>query len=305
MYNHKKDLVMNMFNDKKLVLRSLKFAALYLLFAILWILMSDHVISVIFVAPEEIIKAQSVRGWFYIFTTAFLFLLFICRNMKSEERDRKALELNLADLKESLREKDLLLREVHHRVKNNLQIVSSILSLQMDRLSDQTDAELFKNSQGRILAMAMIHEKLYQTNNLAVINMKDYITEYIRTQAIHRIERRDILVENNSDPVVLDIDSAIPCGLILNELVTNALHHAFPGNQPGRVSLTCSQQNETVSLTVEDSGIGLENNHELKENTLGMELVESLVKQLRGTFEVVTVGGTKAVVRFPCRGGYN
>jgi PAS domain S-box-containing protein len=204
----------------------------------------------------------------------------------------------------SLLEKETLLKEIHHRVKNNLQIISSLLRLQSRQIQDQQTLELFKESQNRVQAMALIHEKLYQSSNLAQIDFQEYITTLVehlcRSYDIHQPA---ITIKINVEPVPLPIDTAIPCGLIINELVSNSLKYAFPGNQGGEICLklqfgasSCNAPVDTEQfiLTVRDNGIGLPENLDFRNtSSLGLQLVCRLAKQIRGSLELNRRQGTE------------
>lgn len=204
----------------------------------------------------------------------------------------------------SLLEKETLLKEIHHRVKNNLQIISSLLRLQSRQIKDQWTLELFKESQNRVQAMALIHEKLYQSSNLAQIDFQEYITTLIdhlcRSYDIHQPA---ITIKINVEPVPLPIDTAIPCGLIINELVSNSLKYAFPGNPGGEICVNLqfgvSPCNAPVDkdrfiLTISDNGIGLPEDLDFRNtSSLGLQLVCRLAKQIGGSLELNRSQGTE------------
>ena len=196
-------------------------------------------------------------------------------------------------LKASLREKEVLLREIHHRVKNNLQIISSLLNLQKSDCRNADTKEVLTECQNRVRSMALIHEKLYETNDLARIDFSTYIhdlTSYLfRSYGAPATIRRTI----DSGKVQLNIDTAIPCGLIVHELVSNALKYAFPNGGPGEISIRLGGENGKYLLTVSDNGIGLpkEMNFQSVES-LGMRLVNTLTNQLDGKVELDSQNGT-------------
>lgn len=197
-------------------------------------------------------------------------------------------ERKLADdhLLASLAEKEVLLKEIHHRVKNNLQIVSSLLSLQSATISDSETILKFRDSQNRIRSMALIHEKLYKSGNLSVIDISDYLTSlisYLHNSYVMVPDR--VRLELAIDNIPLKLDSAIPCGLIVNELVTNSFKYAFPGDRTGKVAIKLhSDTAGTVHLSIADDGIGLPDGMDVRQTTtLGILLVNSLVDQLGGT----------------------
>jgi len=205
----------------------------------------------------------------------------------------------------SLAEKVVLLREIHHRVKNNLAIVSSLLEMQARRSTDENVRNEFKISQQRILTMAGIHDQLYRSENLAEIDMGEYVSALSNgLLALDILSGVSIRVRIKS--VSLDLDRAIPCGLIINELVTNSLKHAYPGvaqAAEGRdeIDISMSTENGDCVLSVSDNGAGLPANLDIKNvKTLGLRLVNRLVGQLDGALEVSSAPrGTKFVITFP------
>src|SRR5208283_3825108 len=158
---------------------------------------------------------------------------------------------------QSLKEKESLLREIHHRVKNNMAVVSSLLSLQARTIRDATVRSLFEESQQRVKSMALVHEKLYQTKNLASINFENYIKSIIsEIISLYRIDTSAITVEIKIEDIELDLESAIPCGLIINELLTNAFKYAFSDNRRGTISLDFTKTDNAYTLSIKDNGVG-------------------------------------------------
>jgi PAS domain S-box-containing protein len=212
-------------------------------------------------------------------------------------------------IKASLAEKEVLLKEIHHRVKNNLQIISSLVSMQADNLTDQRTREEFSEVCDRVRSMALIHEKLYQTSDLAQLNFADYATgllEYLWDA--HNVLAEKVLLQLELAPVVLLIESAVPCGLILNELVGNALKHAFPNDRDGEVTVALEHDptTETACLRVCDNGVGLPPDMNWRQSSsLGLQLVQILADQLRGTVETGTGPGAEFSVTFPLTKKYS
>ena len=202
------------------------------------------------------------------------------------------------ELKSSLKEKDLLLKEVHHRVKNNMQIISSLLSLQSSYIEDENVRTLFQESQNRIRSMAMVHEKLYKSENMSKIDFKQYMSDLVDSLSYnHRINPDN--VKKNMEPVLFDVETAIPCGLIVNELVTNTFKHAFPDGNVGEITVELFKEGDTVFLKVSDSGIGFPEDIDFKNTkSLGLKLVNSLVMQLDGEIQLDTTNGTTFTVSF-------
>lgn len=202
----------------------------------------------------------------------------------------------------SLTEKEVLLKEIHHRVKNNLQIISSLLRLQSRKVEDPQALSLFKDSQHRVQSMALIHQQLYQSPNLAQINFGKYIqtltNNLFRSYGINR-QTIGLNIEVTTAPLTIDL--AIPCGLIINELVSNSLKYAFPEHQDGKIeiSLSSDQQGQLI-LTVSDNGIGLPENLDFQSTkSLGLSIVRNLTVQLGGNIILDCSQGTRLKINFP------
>lgn len=205
--------------------------------------------------------------------------------------------------KESLKEKELVLRELHHRVKNNMQIISSLLNLQAKSLKDERDIEIFKSSQNRVKSMAIIHEKLYDSPDFAHIKLLDYIQSLVEElyTAYHTSENM-IELQINVDEFVLKMETAIPLGLLINELVSNSLKYAFPKDKPfenAKIMIELKKEEDNFQLTVLDNGVGLPENMDLnKTETLGMQLINSLTDQIDGDLNLDVSHGTKFTISF-------
>jgi two-component sensor histidine kinase len=224
----------------------------------------------------------------------FTFVIDISERNKAEEKIRTALA-----------EKEVLLKEVHHRVKNNLQIISTLLDLQSEGIRDGEALAAFRESQGRIKAMALIHERLYESKDLASIDLQRYIEELsAHLFASYVVDSGRISLQVDAGGVSLGIDRAIPCGLIINELVTNALKHAFPDNRQGEIHLGLQAGDDgIITLRVADNGVGLPPALDITSTgTLGLQLVTMLARQLRGEVSLVRENGTAFVVRFSDQG---
>ncbi len=206
-----------------------------------------------------------------------------------------------AQLRSSLNEKNVLLREIHHRVKNNLQIICSLLRLQARRSHEPATQGMFQESETRIRSMALIHEQLYQSEHIAQIDFAKYVSELTRNlQRSYDPETRRISLHIDVDAIRLSMDEAIPCGLLINELVSNAMKHAFPSGRHGAISITFKKTDAHHILTVYDNGVGLSNPAALNTGqTLGFQLVPALVKQLHGELHVKTGEGVRITVSFP------
>ncbi len=205
-------------------------------------------------------------------------------------------------IKSALKEKEVLLKEIHHRVKNNLQIISSLLKLQSQYTDDTKILEMLKDSQNRVKSMALIHEKLYGSKDLANINLKTYIHDLV-IGLYHSYSKNSeaIIIREDIGDITLGIETAIPCGLIINELVSNALKHAFPGDRTGEIHIKLQRVMENkIILTVEDNGIGISEDFDYgNTDTLGLHLVNILVEdQIEGEIELDRTNGTKFQIEF-------
>jgi PAS domain S-box-containing protein len=213
--------------------------------------------------------------------------------------DRKRAEEQIS---ESLREKEVLLREIHHRVKNNMQVIISLLALQAANIEEKEYADMFKESQNRIRSMSLIHEKLYRTKDFTNIDFNEYIETLANGLLLsHGVNTEKIRLTMEVEDVSLGLDSAIPCGLIINELVSNSLRHAFPQGRKGQIRIAVRLINEVeIELTVNDDGIGLPEDLDFgNTKSLGLHLVRILAEdQLDGRIELNRTGGTGYQIRF-------
>jgi PAS domain S-box-containing protein len=205
-------------------------------------------------------------------------------------------------VKASLLEKEILLKEIHHRVKNNLQIICSLLNLQSNTIDDPQSLAQFQDSQNRIRSMALIHERLYRSNDLGSIDFGAYLSDLAGSliQAYRR-QAQNTRLEVDADPVMLDIDTAIPCGLIVNELVSNALKHAFPDGRSGTIAIELRDAVDSgpYRLIVQDDGIGIAADRiDQFTSSLGLQLVHSLTNQLDGSVDLQCSSGTRLEIQF-------
>jgi PAS domain S-box-containing protein len=195
------------------------------------------------------------------------------------------------ELRASLKEKEVLLKEVHHRVKNNMQVISSLVSLQSDKISDVDMLERLRETENRVKSMALVHESLYQSENLAEIDPAKYLKilaeEVISSYALET----EVELEFDIDVELLDIDTALPCGLIINELVSNSLKHGFKGREHGTISIAMHEVDKEYLLTVKDDGVGLPPDFDVTAlDSLGIRLINVLTRQMRGTIAIETGG---------------
>jgi two-component sensor histidine kinase len=227
------------------------------------------------------------------------------RELEREVTDRKLAEAGrntaLEQIKASLNEKEVLLKEIHHRVKNNMQVITSLLSLQSKTIQDGQALGVFQDSQNRVKSMALIHETLYQSKDLSRINFAEYLQKLVaHVSRSYRIRPDAVKINVNVDKVSLPIDTAVPCGLIINELASNSLKYAFPEGARGEINITFGHDDAHYVLCVSDTGIGLPADFDPdKDKSLGMKLVHMLTAQLGGEIECGNGVGTTFEITFP------
>lgn len=226
---------------------------------------------------------------------------------KTDHLDALALGINMLgeELQSStisLHEKEVLLKEIHHRVKNNLQVISSLLNLQSENITDSHSLEKFKESQNRVRSMALVHEKLYESKDLSRINFSEYIEAF--TDVVNRsynITEGRVKLHLNVDigESYFNIDTAIPCALMLNELVSNAFKYAFPDQRKGNLYLNFRKEGQEYVFEVKDDGIGIPAHITTRNSpSLGLQLVDMLTEQINGKVTILSNKGTTFSIKF-------
>lgn len=214
--------------------------------------------------------------------------------------DINSLKVAEENFRTSLEEKELLLRELHHRVKNNMQIISSLLSLQSQHIKDKRDLKIFESSQNRVKTMSLIHEELYSSQDFSHINLSEYIqnlTKELLTSHIEDPGRVKLTV--NIENVKMELETAIPLGLLINEIVANSVNHAFPNDRKGEIIVELKRDGDAFILKMSDDGIGVPKNIDFeKAETLGFQLINSLINQLDGQIKMQRIKGTTFIVKF-------
>jgi two-component sensor histidine kinase len=202
--------------------------------------------------------------------------------------------------KSSLQEKEILLAEIHHRVKNNMAVISGLIGLQSSYVQDEKAKELFEESRNRIHSMALIHDKLYQHETFAKIEFCAYINDlvdYIKSS--YNSTETDVVFNVTCNDIFLNIQQAVPCGLILNELISNAFKHAFKDRREGEVKIVCTKMGGKFTMMVSDDGCGYDVEAKLRaSSTLGLTLINALVDQLSGTVKTTNHKGTAYYISF-------
>jgi two-component sensor histidine kinase len=208
---------------------------------------------------------------------------------------------DLMKIRKSLREKEMLIREIHHRVKNNLTVISSLLELQSGQINDDAAMGIFDEARNRVNSMSMIHDRLYRLDDLSGMDFSEYLcslTEQLFRN--YRINDSKVRLDLNVQDLILDIDTVIPCGLIVNELVSNALKHAFPEGSEGVLNVELKKgDNDEATLIIRDNGVGIPGGLDIHNvDTLGMQIVTSLAAQIDGRLELQRENGTGFMITF-------
>jgi PAS domain S-box-containing protein len=215
----------------------------------------------------------------------------ITERLKAEEK-----------IKASLKEKEILLKEIHHRVKNNLQVISSLLNLQSYYINDEHSRSIFIESKNRVISMALIHEKLYRYNNLSKINFNEYLEDLAKNLIVSYKTKKHVinLNINNKSEVLLDIGTSIPLGLCVNELLTNSIKYAFPDERDGEIKIELFSEENKLHLSISDNGIGMKKEIDFQNlQSLGMQLIHTLIDQLNGKIEINQNGCTEFKIAVP------
>ena len=252
------------------------------------------------IGDENAVDMLKMGAKDYVFKNNLKKLVPAIQRALIEKDELEELIENRNALEKALKEKEMLLKEIHHRVKNNLMIISSLLELQSYYIKDKTDLDFFRESRTRADSMALIHEKLYQSTDLKNIDFSDYITSLATDLLeVYTITPERIKLVINAPNINLDINTAIPLGLITNELISNSLKHAFPDNKMGAITLEIYKSGDTYTFKVKDDGIGLPSDLDYKNpDSLGLELVNTLTTQIGGKLELNTQNGTEFIITF-------
>ncbi|HSD13404.1 MAG TPA: sensor histidine kinase [Flavobacterium sp.] len=260
-----------------------------------------------------IVKQQSdintkEKGILYIVATALGIILITTllylnnSRKKQKEIQRKNDEISAKNetIKESLAEKEMLLKEIHHRVKNNLQIITGILELQNFQISDENTKVILKEGQSRIESIALIHKTLYQSDNFSKVPFQDYLSELIQAiQTTYKNKNTKIAIEINANDIELGISTAIPLSLIINEIVTNCYKHAFKDREIGKIKINLTKESDIYKLKISDDGVGLpEDFNPKKLKSIGFDLIQGLTRQLEGKLDWRSNNGTNIIITF-------
>lgn len=251
-------------------------------------------------SKQKTYRAYTVTG---IVLLIAIIILLILNNQYSKKREKELAQINKQIqsqnivIEQSLKEKEILLKEIHHRVKNNLQIITSMLSLQISKTNSEDSKFILNEAKQRIASIALTHQILYQKGNFSSLQLNDFISKLI-LQIESTISQNNVSITLNIQPnnTSVNIDTAIPLGLIVNEILTNCFKHAFPNNRSGNIAVTLVKELNKTVLTISDNGIGFNVENTLQNKSLGLELIEILSDQLSASLKTINDNGTKYIL---------
>ncbi|MFZ1784691.1 MAG: histidine kinase dimerization/phosphoacceptor domain -containing protein [Ferruginibacter sp.] len=244
-------------------------------------------------------RRKNERNYFILASVLFLGMAVLAyRAFTANKRKKEQLAVQNAVIEKALHEKEFLMKEIHHRVKNNLQVISSLLNLQSHYIKDEQALEAVKDSRNRVQSMALIHQNLYQEDNLTGIDVNDYAGKLCDNLfQSYNIHPSRIKLIKEIEPINLDVDTVIPLGLILNELVTNSLKYAFPGDKTGAIKIELKEAEHILTLKVYDNGIGLPDDFETRyKTTFGYKMINAFIQKLKGQMKIFTDEGAKVEI---------
>ena len=229
----------------------------------------------------------ALTGLLMSLVLAIMFLL-------QKNKNNKVLAIKNDLIRETMLEKDTLLREIHHRVKNNLQVISSLLSMQGRFTNDPNIESAIRDGKDRVKSMSLIHQNLYQKDNFKGVDIQDYFTKLFKSLfSSYNINPDKINLNINIAPISLDVDSIVPIGLVVNELVSNSLKHAFPDQRAGNISVSLTEDVDKILLIVQDDGIGIDMDQLEDNESIGYTLIETFKNKLNANVEISGDAGTK------------
>ncbi len=254
----------------------------------------------------EIKKPFWLTLWFFAITGFSLIMLVLAYiNVRidrlEKEKLKQLVDAQTKELTDALSEKEILIKEIHHRVKNNLAVISGLFELQLWNTQDESVINILKNSQMRIRSMAIIHEQLYQSKNFSKINLSDYMRKLIQavSETMDNGSSKISLTVEISDDIDMTIVQSVPCGLILNELLSNAYEHAFKGRSEGAIKVVMRKEHDRIIMAVSDNGVGMpSNNPQDYKESLGITLITTLTAQLEGSLNITNTSGTTFHIDF-------
>lgn len=251
---------------------------------------------------NEVNRQRLLRNTFLGALIAGLLILFLLwRSYQQKRKSNRILQEQKQTIEQTLEEREILLKEIHHRVKNNLQVVSSLLSLQSRTINDPAALNAIEEGRNRVKAMALIHKNLYQEGNLVGVDVPEYMAKLTDSlMNSYQVDPERVQMIRQVDAIALDVNVLIPLGLILNELISNALKHAFPDQAEGRIELQISEIAEGLEVLVADDGIGMKEGMDIqKSDSMGFKLVRSFVTKMKAQMKVQSEEGTRIRILIP------
>jgi two-component sensor histidine kinase len=280
---------------------SIRLTLAYLVVGAVWIALSDRTLSVLVRDPVLYAEFQTLKGWFYVAATSVLFGFFAFAELKNiailQERELESRREFESTMTAALREKEELLRELNHRVKNNLQLISSLLSLRMDRIVDPASRVFFVEFLSRIKSMALVHDSLFATDAFAEVDVRSLILEATAEYSAAFGSLGVKFFCTTEAGLQVEMEKAVPIALIVNEAVLNAIGHAFPDGKGGTVTLSAQSVDEAIDLEIRDDGVGFDPSS-VDGPSVGLDIIRSLAKQINAQVEFLSsTSGTTLKLR--------
>ncbi len=263
--------------SKNLLSAPVAIASIYFIFGFIWILLSDSILAGIFPDFEMYAHIQTFKGWIYVAVTTLLIFFLVRFYTRYQIKLTERILEREKEARRDLKEKEILLKEVHHRVKNNLQFIQSMIRLNLEHTSEST--QVVEDINNRIYSIALIHEQIYASENLGNLLFDDYLNRLVE-QIVSSVHLPAVSVLVESERIELDLDRVIPCGIIINEILTNSLKYAFPNGLAGTIRISFTEEQGKKKLSIEDTGVGIPSG--VQENSFGFKLIDILSDQLNG-----------------------
>ncbi len=287
-------------NYRREWLATIRLILVYFLVGSAWILFSDRILAAMVSDPHRYAEIQTYKGWFYVAATSVLFGLFAFTELRRAAELRIKQERSERKVEEMLKEKDVLLRELHHRVKNNLQLISSLISLRMDMLPQDEAKRFFTEFLLRIRAISLAQDKMYALEELSSIDLGELARDVVGELSAQFTDRPIRFSCESDGTVLVHLEKGVPLSLAVNEILLNAVEHAFPDGRPGHIEVELSERNAGIRLLVRDDGIGFDP-AKIPPNSIGVSLIEILVGQAGGTVAYRSplgeAGGTEVAIQ--------
>jgi len=265
-------------------------ALVYSIFGFLWIFFSDKILLQLSPNNHVYIQFQTYKGWIYVFLTTLLIYTLLKLYDNRKQKALMALQSRDRVITQNLKEKDILLKEVHHRVRNNLQVMISLLKLKRQNTENSDLCTCIDEIINRIYSIALIHQKLYHTELLSEVAFHTYIHNICQYLERFHHTADYLSIHQDLDPVILPVDSAIPCGMLINEIISNTMLYAFPERQPGTLSIVFKVLDEKqYFLQLRHNGIRFDQNDQIKkESAFGQKLIQIFSEQMNGALHIET-----------------